>query len=225
MYQFEQEIRKADAIIFSAPIYNMMPPGQLITILNKLHATGDYRNFVAANPKVGAFMGTGGSDWVNYMSPIMRMITQEYVGGYHRVVDSVIEGCVASVFLDDKLMKRAYDLGKNVANALVTGDTSWKGENGVCPVCHDHLLEVRKDGFYCPACDIKLDMADKAGTPSFSATEKVISHNRFGEWGMKQHFKLLGMGGMKQKLGKKKIIQGHAKYDGDDMIIKFPPIE
>lgn len=225
MYAFEQECRKADAIIFSAPIYNMMPPGQLITLMNKLHATADYRFMVAENPKIGACMGTGGSDWVNYMQPLMGYIAQEYVGGYHRLVDNFAQGYCASVFLDDDLMARAYKLGENVADALNTGDTKWRGGDGLCPICHENLIEQRADGYFCPTCDVKFNVEIRDEKPVFVADAKSMAEHRFSPAGMETHFGILAMGGMKQQEGMETIKAGHAKYDGNDLVVRFPPIE
>ena len=39
-YFIEQLMREADAIIVTSPAYNLLPTGQLIKFLNKVHASG-----------------------------------------------------------------------------------------------------------------------------------------------------------------------------------------
>lgn len=212
MYFLEQLCREADAIIFAAPIYNIMPSGILIQFLNKLHATGDYRAFVAQNPKIGATIGIGGSDWVNFMQPIMNMTASEFVGGFHRVVDNLIEGfhpAPQCVLADDEIMARAHKLGENVAKALNDGDTSWKGEEGLCPICHGTLLERRGDELICPMCDIALaDCKDM----KFEATQEAIDHSRFSAWGMDDHLKIIGNGHKKAMQKKDIVAERRGKY-------------
>ncbi len=213
VYLIEQACREADAIIFAAPIYNILPPGILIKLLNKLHACGDYRTFVGQNPKVGATIAVGGSDWVEYMQPIMNMTCQEFVGGFHRVVDSLVQGftpAVQGVLADDECLARAHQLGVNVANALNTGDTSWKGEPGICPCCHGTMLELRGDKFACPMCDMILD-ADQVPT-KFSAGEDALRHNRWSLWGMNNHIDIVKRGHMRAESGKDLIASRRAKY-------------
>lgn len=213
VYLIEQACREADAIIFAAPIYNILPPGILIKLLNKLHACGDYRTFVAQNPKVGATIAVGGSDWLEYAGPILNMTCQEYVGGFHRVVDSLVQGftpALQGVLADDECLERARLLGLHVADALNTGDTSWKGAPGVCPCCHGTMLDFRGDRFVCPMCDIVLD-ADRMPT-RFSVSQDAVEHNRWGLWGMKRHIDIVKRGHMRAVDGQGQIAARRGKY-------------
>jgi len=88
-YFIEQLMREADAIIVSSPAYNLLPTGQMIKFLNKLHASGDYRDVVHKNNKVGAAFSLGGTDWTNFTLNVCKMAAMELCGSYEAVVDAV----------------------------------------------------------------------------------------------------------------------------------------
>ena len=96
--------------------------------------------------KIGATITVGGTDWTNYGNAIGNLVTMSFCSGYHTIVDSLNVSFVPSsgaVLLDDQLMARAYKLGENVAEALMTNKVEYKGTVSVCPNCHGNLLEYR----------------------------------------------------------------------------------
>jgi multimeric flavodoxin WrbA len=154
----EQKMREADALIFSMPIYNILPVGIAVKYMNKLHSSGDYREVIGKKRIVGATITVGGSDWTNYANTIGNLITISFSGGYHTIVDSLNVSFIPSsgaVLLDDELMARAYKLGENVAEAMMTGKVEYKGPENVCPYCHGNLLEYRDGELWCPICEWK----------------------------------------------------------------------
>ncbi|NTV90968.1 MAG: flavodoxin family protein, partial [Clostridiales bacterium] len=96
-YFIEQMMREADAIIVSAPAYNLQPPGNLVRFLNKLHASGNYRDVVHKNNKIGATFTLGGTDWTNFTLSTTNMLTMELVGSYEAIVDKCHFDFVPSV--------------------------------------------------------------------------------------------------------------------------------
>ena len=42
-------------------------------------------------------------------------------------------------------LERVRGMGKALTNAIKTGDTTYRGEPGVCPVCHDRIIRIHKD--------------------------------------------------------------------------------
>lgn len=193
-YFIEQLMRKADAIIVSSPAYNLLPTGQLIKLLNKMHASGDYRDVVHKTHKIGAAFSLGGTDWTNFTLNVCKMMAMELVGSYDALVDAVHFDFVPSkgaVLLEDDIMARMHKLGENIADALLKKE---KGENpayvgtpGVCPDCHGTLLEVRKDGIYCPQCLTKASVDIVDGKLTVDFTPEAMAKNRWSPWGQELH--------------------------------------
>jgi multimeric flavodoxin WrbA len=201
----EQRMREADALIFSMPIYNLIPAGIAVKYLNKLHSSGDYRDVTMKKNKIGATITIGGTGWTNYGNAIGNLITMSFCGGYHTIVDSLNVSFVPSsgaVLLEDRLMARAYKLGENVAEAMVTGKIKYKGPDGICPNCHGNLLEYRNGTLWCPSCECRADFKVIDGKLKVSFSRDAISHNRWGEWGDKIHMDNIAKGHRAAQAGK-----------------------
>lgn len=233
-YFIEQLMREADGIIVSSPIYGLMATGIYFQFINKLHASGDYRDMVAANPKVGAAFALGGTDWTNFGLVGCEMGAMELVGGFDHVVDSVsfdFHPAVGSVVLDDELLARMRLMGARVADALIAREKgekySYQGGKGVCPDCHGTMVEWRNDAWRCPYCDTKATpvMEDGVLKMVFSDEERAVS--RFSKFGQDLHIRNIIMGHDKAFDGEEIIIEKRKEYAAYKQPIKLPdlPVE
>jgi multimeric flavodoxin WrbA len=212
----EQRIREADALIFSMPIYNLLPAGIVIKYLNKLHSSGDYRDVIMKKNKIGATITIGGTDWTNYGNAIGNLITMSFCGSYNAIVDSLNANFVPSsgaVLLDDGLMARAYKLGENVAEAMMTNKVEYKGPVSICSNCHGNLLEYRNGELWCPTCECKADFEVIKGKVKISFSQDAINHNRWGQWGDKVHIDNIARGHMMAQVGKDIIAEKRKLFD------------
>ncbi len=225
----ETQLREADAIIVSAPVYNLMPPGILITMLNKLHASGDYRQVVLQKPKIGAAITVGGTDWTNFGMTIARMTAMELCGGYGPVIDHLevqFTPSVGAASLDDEVMARARILGENIADELKSpGKFEFKGPEGVCPLCHTRLIEFREDGAFCPICETKADISTENGSPKVTFSKEAISKSRWGEWGQQVHIQNIVKGHTKATKNKDLINAKRKEYADYKKPMTLPKLE
>jgi multimeric flavodoxin WrbA len=225
----ETQFREANAIIVSAPVYNLLPPGILIVMLNKLHASGDYRQVVKGKPKIGAAITVGGTDWTNFAMPVASATVMELCGGFASVVDHLdvqFNPAPGAVLLDRELMARARKLGENVADALKNpGKIEFKGAAGVCPSCHGRLIEVREDGVFCPMCEAKTDVSMESGSRKVAFGEEAIRKNRWGEWGGQLHIQNIIKGHKKAMDNKELIDEKRKEYADYKKPMNLPEIE
>ena len=230
-YFIEQLMREADAIIVSSPAYNLMPTGPFINFLNKLHASGDYREVVHANHKVGAAFSLGGTDWTNFTLNATRMACMEYVGSYDAIVDSVhfdfVPG-VGAIVLEDAMLDRMKVLGENVAEALLEKAEgkvpAYRGPQGVCPDCHGTMLEIREDGVYCPQCLTKANVSIIDGKLVAEFTEEEKAKNRWSRWGQELHDNNIRKGHMKAAQAKETIAEKRKEYAATDYVVELPEL-
>ncbi len=230
-YFIEQLMREADAIIVSSPAYNLMPTGPLISFLNKLHASGDYRELVHAHNKVGAAFSLGGTDWTNFTLNGCKMTAMELCGSYEAIADAVhfdFVPSVGAVVLEQDILDRMRRLGENVAEALLKkqegNSVSYAGEAGVCPDCHGNLLEIRADGVYCPQCLTKANVSVVDGKLIADFTAEARTRNRWSPWGQELHDNNIRKGHAKAAAGKEKIAKERARYTAMEYAVKLPEL-
>ncbi|MCD8364520.1 MAG: flavodoxin family protein [Clostridiales bacterium] len=228
-YFIEQLMREADAIVVSSPAYNLLPTGQLIKLLNKMHASGDYRDVVEKENKIGAAFSIGGTDWTNFTLNVCKMMAMELAGSYEALVDAVHFDFMPSkgaVLLEDDVLARMRKMGENIADALLKKEQSEKPEYvgipGVCPDCHGNLLEIREDGVYCPQCLTKANVSVVDGKLTAEFTQEERDKNRWSIWGKRLHDDNIRKGHAKAAQGKDVIREKSKKYIEYERAVKLP---
>lgn len=185
-------VKEADALILATPIYDLIPTGTVITLLNRVLGIGkEYQAYCRAHPKVGAAIALGGSDWINLAEPLMDLAVRNLSKGCI-IVDKMVVGhnpAPAMVVLDDAAVERAQTLGRRVGSALLDREhAAFAGDPGICPGCHCSLLEPRGgDRVGCPFCDAEGTVEVTAGQLVIHWDEQSVKDNRFGPAGDVHH--------------------------------------
>jgi len=145
-------------------------------------------------PRVGALIGVGGAssyEWVHLTLPLLHNVMlplQVAVVDHLQVRKASFPG---TVLLQDKAIKRARKLGRNVAEALGTpfDDVKWKGdEPGSCPVCHSELFIVgRKMPVMCAICGIYGTLKVDGGKVTVHFTKEEQKKSRVAIEGKRLH--------------------------------------
>lgn len=234
VYFIEQKMREADAIIVSSPAYNLLPTGQMIKLLNKMHATGDYRHYISKpeNRKVGAAFSIGGTDWTDFTLNVVKMFIMELCGSYDEIVDAVhwdFYNKIGNVLITDEVMERMHKLGENVADALLKRAQGEKAEyvgmEGICPDCHGVLLEIRKDGVYCPQCLTKAKVSIVDGELIAEFTQEERDKNRWSAWGRELHDNNIRKGHKWGADNQDIITERSKKYKAYGHVVELPKFE
>lgn len=190
-----EQISVADAIIVTSPVYDFVPTGTMLNLLNRALGIGkDFRFACRANPKVGAMISLGGSDWVNLTEPLMNLTLANLSKGVV-VVDRLVVGhnpAPGMVVLDDAAMAHARQLGRNVGEALLkraAGEPfGFVGDKGVCPGCHCSLLEMKGGNqFGCPYCDSRGEFVVEDGQIRLLWDMDTVEKNRHTLYGEIKH--------------------------------------
>lgn len=108
-------------------------------------------------PRVAGFLAVGGSltpQWKTLALPILHTMTFSM---HIAVVDQVVfsgAGTPRSIVLDDAAMARAAGLGATVAGQLGRAfeETEYRGEPGLCPMCHLDVITLRGTDVACATC-------------------------------------------------------------------------
>lgn len=139
-----------DAVIFSAPRYELMPSSLFLKFMhrNLAYETAFLTKIGAIQhrDRVGALMAVGGStrSWQSMALECMQITT---VTSSFKIVDMYMATMVpapAQVLLHEEKLARAREIGANVMKALNTppAERKWLGEPdyGWCPNCHSNCL-------------------------------------------------------------------------------------
>lgn len=197
-----ERIGEADGFIVTSPVYDLIPTGTMVNLVNRALGIGkQFQQSCRANPKVGAVISLGGSDWIDLTEPIVDL-TLCNLSKSAVVVDRLIVGhnpAPSMVVLDNAVMERARRLGRNVGEALLKRAAGqpfgFVGDSGVCPVCHCNLLEMRSaDEAVCPYCNAKARFVVEDGKVKLAWDPESVEKNRFTVYGETEHRKDIGLG-------------------------------
>jgi multimeric flavodoxin WrbA len=176
---FWEKLVASDALVLSTPILSRTVTGRMkllgdrllgpnadagiISELLRLRAEGaepavsfrvDER---VLKPRVAGLIAVGGSltsQWKSLALPVMHTMTFTM---QMAVADQVVfagAGTPRSIVLDDAALARATQLGRNVAEQIGCSfdDVEYRGEEGVCPMCHLSVIVLRGTDVECATC-------------------------------------------------------------------------
>jgi multimeric flavodoxin WrbA len=204
---FYEQVISADGVIYSAPIYSRTVPGKLRMLCDRVfgpHADTGFIELLAEkqragesitvpfrpdervlHPRVVAFIAVGGAltpQWHTLALPMMHTLAFSMRSG---VVDQVVlfgSGTPRSVVLNPEALHRARRLGANVAQQLGRSfeEVEYRGEPGLCPLCHLSLIALRGEVAECGGCGAegRAEMRDGRLEVSFppEGLEKSVLH-------------------------------------------------
>lgn len=176
---FYEQVIAADGVIYSAPIYSRTVPGKLRMLCDRVFGPHADTGFIellmekqaagepitvpfspderVLRPRVAAFIAVGGAltpQWHTLALPMMHTLAFSMRSG---IVDQVVlfgSGTPRSIVLNPDALDRARLLGRNVAQQLGRDFDSvqYRGEEGLCPLCHLSLIAFRGEVAECGGC-------------------------------------------------------------------------
>lgn len=236
---------ESDAIICAAPVYALGPSGQLKQIIDRFGPSHD-RAFLNEENKLRIAAGKSGDElvdprnfkdrfaglisvggaktrnWVSYGLPTMHILC---FPSHIKVVDQIDAfnmGSIGSPLLDDQLMERVAQLGRNVFEACgkKREEVEFKGdEQGICPVCHcNHLTVYDTTTVECPICGIYGTLSVDGDKVKVHFSEAEQKRSRLNYDGKLEHYLEIrsfgSVAGPKMAAGKEKIDATIGKYKG-----------
>jgi multimeric flavodoxin WrbA len=194
---FYEQVIAADGVVYSAPIYSRTVPGKLRMLCDRVFGPHADTGFIellmekeragepitvpfrpderVLRPRVAAFIAVGGAltpQWHTLALPMMHTLAFSMRSG---IVDQIVlsgSGTPRSIVLNREALDRARQLGANVARQLGRSfeEVEYRGEPGLCPLCHLSLIAVRGDVAECGGCGAegRAEMRDGRLAVSFS---------------------------------------------------------
>ena len=185
-------VLESDGLIVSFPVYNWSPDAQVKVLADRFgfhYNRAHLEELAAAGTSVDArvlkqrpvgFISVAGAMDEHYYSMGLGPALQFSYDLGLIPVDQVLCGYTTDkghcLKHDDKVA-HAGRIGEHVADAIETGDFSWKGEAGTCPSCHNNMMILKDGKITCPFCGIEGSVSyDGAVQVDFSNADFLKKH-------------------------------------------------
>ncbi len=188
-YLFLQDkLLGADGIVWSVPIFEKCAAGLFHTVMDRFGPRMDYVHNIIADKmfeegngkpidkrifkqKAVSYMAVGGSDWGTTVQNdfFTQALTEKW-----KIIDNEWFPWAQDAFNDDKKVRRAEDIGKNLYHACENGveNASYMGDSGVCPHCHSRSFYINpKKSVVCSQCGIVGTLVEEDSDYRFSFPE------------------------------------------------------
>ena len=196
-----------DAIIASAPTYDLMPTATFSKFMHRnLAYESAFLEHIGAiehKDRVAGLIAVGGSTR-SWQSMALESMQATCFTNDFKVIDMYLATRVPAAkqcLLDDEMIKRAYKIGQNIMKSLNTPvkERKWLGEEdmGWCPNCHSNALvlgEVQWDDLHFPVeCQVcgaggNLEKSE-TGKWKFVIQEDGLCRDRTTVEGREEHLK------------------------------------
>ncbi len=198
------QLMESDGLIVSTPIYSRTITGTLKLVADRLAGPAadvafaeNYRRMLEAGekpsvafpydervfrPRVAGFIAVGGaltSQWTSLALPLLHQMT---FSAHMAVADQLLVGGAGmprSVVLDARALVAAARVGRSVGSqlGLAFDEVSYRGEPGLCPLCHLSAVVVSGAEVECATCGAGGRLVVSEGTPQvvFDRLERSVA--------------------------------------------------
>lgn len=179
------EMFHADGVLMVDPIFETGVTGLFHTIMDRFGPRMDTgNNFIATqigqkrlaeggpaakgvvlpdpaimSPKVVSYIGIGGSDWGTHVQSEhqLQAMTPSW-----KVIDNEWVPWAKTALMDDELIERAKEIGRNLAEAACDIEhAEYKGKKGICPHCNcnDFFIVPGENRAICCVCGLEGELS------------------------------------------------------------------
>jgi len=181
------KIVESDGVVLGTPCYILESTAIIKQLIDRVFSV-NYRSEARGKPAT-VIVPYATRGWTPYafLQPniLFLMLGME-------VIDRALVHTQAmnEVVLYDKALARARQMGKEVAKAVKTGDTSYRGDPGICPICQDRVLRILRDDetVECGVCGIRGRIAVEKGKIKVHFDKDGILNHRFTQENIYRHF-------------------------------------
>jgi multimeric flavodoxin WrbA len=181
------KIFESDGVVLGTPCYILESTAIIKQLIDRAFSV-NYRSEARGKPAT-VIVPYATRGWTPYafLQPNMLLLLLGM-----EVIDRALVHTQAmnEVVLYDKALARAREMGREVAKAVKTGDTSYRGEPGICPVCQDRVLRILRDDetVECGVCGIRGRIAVEGGKIKVHFEKDGILNHRFTQENIYRHF-------------------------------------
>ncbi len=205
-----EKIYECDGLVFGSPCYIKEATANVKQFIDRLFVLTSQPSRARGKPAV-IIMPYATRGWTQYafVQPniLLGMLGMTVIGRALIHTQGMSEAIAHPEGLE-----RVRDMGQALATGIKTGDTTYRGEPGVCPVCHDRIIRIHKDNetVECGTCQMTGSLSIENGKIRVQFPEDQInwilsgksSHAEYEILPSKDYFRKL----------KTTLKEGRAKY-------------
>jgi multimeric flavodoxin WrbA len=181
------KIFENDGLVLGAPCYILESTAIIKQLIDRVFSV-NFRSKAKGKP-AAIIVPYGTRGWTPYafLQPNILLL---FLG--MEVIDRALihTQAINEVVLYDQALAKARKMGKEVAKALKTGDTSYRGEPGTCPICQDRVIRILRDDetVECGVCGIRGKILVEGGKIRVRFDEDAMLKHRFTTENIYRHF-------------------------------------
>ena len=181
------KIFENDGVVLGTPCYILESTAIIKQLIDRIFSV-NYRSVARGKP-AAVIVPYATRGWTPYafVQPniLFLMLGME-------VIDRALihTQAINEVVLYDRALARVREMGRQVAKAVKTGDTSYRGEPGICPICQDRVLRILRDDqtVECGVCGIRGKIGVEKGKIKVRFDKDGILNHRFTQENIYRHF-------------------------------------
>lgn len=244
---FWDRLMESDALIVSTPIYSRTVPGKLRLLGDKISGpqadvafTSELLRMRAAGEpisvnfeidervlrsRIGAYIAVGGSipaRWKTLALPLLHTISESMQMAIVDQVQFAGAGSPKSIVLDDAALQRARQLGRNVAEQLGRDydDAEYRGQKGVCPLCHLDVIAIVDGGIECATCGARGELSVIDGAVAVTFTPEGLAQSVLDMGEKLDHFREVQETAKRHGVERERIDALASEYEAFDPSIR-----
>jgi len=181
------KIFETDGLVLGTPCYILESTAIIKQLIDRAFSI-NFRSKARGNPAV-LIVPYATRGWTPYafLQPNILLL---FLG--MEVIDRALihTQAINEVVLYDRALAKARKMGREVARAVKTGNTSYLGEPGICPVCQDRVIRILRDDktVECGVCGIRGKIVVQEGKIRVHFGEDAILNQRFTMENIYRHF-------------------------------------
>lgn len=178
-----------DGIIFGAPCYILEVEAVVKQFMDRLFILFSQPSQLKGKP-AAIIVPHGTRGWTPYafLQPtlLLQMLGMDIIDKTLVHVQAISEAAGNSAAL-----QKARRIGKEVASAIKSRDHSYKGDPGICPVCHERNIRILKDNetVECGICAIRGKLTVEEGKIKVNFPHEQLIRHRFSTDSIDWHVK------------------------------------
>jgi multimeric flavodoxin WrbA len=180
MYQF-------DGVILGAPCYILEVEAVVKQFIDRLFVLSSQPSKMIGKP-AAIIVPYATRGWTTYAFLQPTIVLHQL--GMHIIDKALVHiQAMSQTAGDAGAQAKARKIGKEVALAIKTGDHSYKGEPGVCPVCHERNIRIMKDNetVECGICAIRGKLRIENGKIKVDFPQDQLDWHRFAVESLYRH--------------------------------------